>query len=76
MVKKSWAARMGKLIRVPNRDRRFGANTSYLCTKLQLPDGREQIVLLTDHQVRAARRRALHNNEDLVDVPALRDLFD
>ena len=75
-MKRTWKARMGKLLRVKNTGRRFGSATSYLCTKIELPDGREQAVLFTPNQIRVARKRALTNREDLLNVPVLRDLID
>jgi len=76
MARRSWKVRMGKLIRVPNKARRAGANESYLLTKVQLPGGKENYVLLTDHQIKVAINRAGKNPEDVIETVRLMDLVD
>ena len=76
MSKRSWKVRMGKLIRVPNRAKKFGANKSYLLTKLQQPNGKEVYPLFTDNQIKAALARARKNPEDLLETAKLMDLMD
>jgi len=74
--KRSWKARMGHLLRVPNEDRRFGSWKEYYCTKLQMPDGEEFYALLTEADVKRIRERAEANKEDLVKTLRIVDWFD
>ena len=76
MAKRSWRMRMGKLVRVPNKAKKFGANESYLLTKLQRPRGAEFYALFTDHQIEVALRRARKNPEDVIHTAKLVDLLD
>ena len=76
MSKRSWRIRMGKLVRVPNKAKKFGANASYLLTKLQRPKGSEVYALFTDHQIEVALQRARRNPEDLLETAKLMNLVD
>ena len=75
-AKKRWRARLGKVLCVRNKGRKFGANLRYFNVRLELPDGREVIALFTRHQMKVALDRAKKNPEDLVDAPFLRKLLE
>jgi|TARA_R110000824_G_C14921011_1_gene647701 hypothetical protein len=56
----------GKLKRIDNQDPRFGANTEYLCLKVQADysSGSEEYLLLTDKEFESATARGESNPED------------
>jgi len=64
----------GRLLRVRNTMRRFGSSREYFIAKLQIPNGRKELVLFTKNELEVARKRALANLEDLYAVLWLRKL--
>jgi hypothetical protein len=80
--------KMGELVRVENKERRFGANDHYYCCKLQngdtplklgdttLEPDEEAYLLFTEHQLEVALVRSTKNPEDIAKVGWLRDLLD
>lgn len=67
----------GRLFKVENEGRKFGANEFYIFTYLEESDGEnEQTYLFTEHQLKEARERAEKNPEDLLQKDRLTDWFD
>lgn len=60
--------RLGKVQRVANTERRFGADPNYYFTRVELPDGGLVPLLLTEEQLEVAMKRATMNPEDLIEV--------
>lgn len=70
-------AKMGRMIPVENKDRRFGSALTYLAMRVEDESGqKEECLLFTEAEIGDARRRAFMNKEDLLKVGPLRDLFD
>lgn len=70
------AKRIGDLQEVVNTNPKFGAAAEYNHLRVQLPDGKEIHLLLTDHELKRAIDRAEKNPEDLPKVSWLRDIID
>jgi hypothetical protein len=59
--------KLGRLVSVENKDRKFGSATEYKLLWIEDSDGcNERPILLTDHEIEAARNRAIANTEDIV----------
>ena len=70
------AKRIGDLQRVFNKNPHWAACEKYNHIRVQLPDGQELSLLLTDKEVQRARERANKNPEDLPTVSWFRDILD
>lgn len=70
------AKRLGDIITVENKERKFGALTEYMYFRLQDEQGNETAYLASEHDLRVMRERAEKNEEDLLKVSFIRDLFD
>ena len=69
--------RNGRLFKVKNKGRKFGANEFYAFTYLEDSDGdNETPYLFTPSQLEVARIRAEKNPEDLLKKDRLTDWFD
>ena len=67
----------GRLFKVENKDRKFGANSHYIFTFLEDSDGENETpYLFTENQLKRARERAEINPEDLLKKDRLTDWFD
>ena len=70
------AKRIGDLMTVANKNKKFAANTSYKYLRVQDENNDEFELLFTENEIRIARERALKNPEDLPTVGWLRNLLD
>lgn len=70
------AGRLGDLQEVKNIDPKLNAKETYCHIRVQDKTGKEFSLLLTEHEVKAAIKRAQNNPEDLPEVGWLRDLLD
>jgi len=70
---KKRVVKMGHLMTVRNRDRRFGSARFYVWVKLQDEGGQEEFLAFTPHELKRPRVRARRNPEDRA---RLLDLFD
>ena len=68
--------RIGDVVTVENKDRKFGSTLNYHYVRVQLESGREVPLLFTDNEIAEAERRADANPEDLPKVSWLRNLID
>ncbi len=68
--------RIGDVQSVANTKKHWAAAEKYNFIRIQLPDGKEVELLLTDKEVERGIDRARKNPEDLPKVSKLRDLFD
>lgn len=69
--------RKGRLIKVANKDKKFGANDFYFALWVEDANGKnERCILLTDNQISVATDRAKKNREDLTKKPELVNFFD
>jgi hypothetical protein len=67
----------GRLFKVENGSRKFGANSHYIFTFLEDSDGENETpYLFTENQLKRARERAEINPEDLLKKDRLTDWFD
>lgn len=73
MAKSNRLGRLGDLMIVGNRDPHPRARRWYWALRVQGPGGKEAAILLTDHELKRALRRARRNPED---VPKARNLVD
>ena len=73
---KSKAKRIGDVQKVINSKPHWAAAAEYNYIRIQLPDGAEKSLLLTDKEVQRGLDRAAKNPEDLPKVGWLRDTFD
>ena len=70
-------AKNGRLFKVVNKDKKFGANEFYVFTYLEDSDGENETpYLFTPSQLEVARIRAEKNPEDLLKKDRLTDWFD
>lgn len=69
-------SRIGDTILVENTERKFGENAKYYYIRAQFPDGKEQALLFTEHEMSIAIARAEKNAEDLPKINWLRDIID
>ncbi len=72
--KRSIKVRMGTLVEVDNKDRKFGSSLIYWAGKVQEPDGTESLVLFTPNQIQTAKKTAQKNPEDVLDELWLLDI--
>lgn len=71
------SVRNGRLFKVENSDRKFGANSHYIFTFLEDSDGENETpYLFTENQLKRARERAKINPEDLLKKDRLTDWLD
>ena len=70
------AKRIGDLQTVENKNKHWAANAKYNFIRVQLEDGSEVKLLLTDGELCRAKARAEKNPEDLPKVSKLRNIFD
>lgn len=70
------AKRIGDIVTVENKDRKFAAAPKYNYFRLQKEDGEEIELLATDEDMRRMQERANKNREDLPEIGWLRDLVD
>jgi hypothetical protein len=75
-AKKIKAKRIGDMQVVANQDKLPAANSEYNHIRVQLEDGEEIHLLLTDAEVKRARRRAERNPEDCPKTSWIRDILD
>lgn len=69
--------RKGRLIKVENKNKKFGANDFYFAVWVEDGNGKnERCVLFSENQIKVATERARKNKEDLTKKPALVDFFD
>lgn len=71
--------RIGDIREIINTERKFGANSTYFLTRLQLEDGSEVNAMFTHHELNTAIERAKANTEDLEKegfLDKIRDLID
>tara|TARA_R100001594_G_scaffold83173_1_gene117848 strand:- start:84 stop:311 length:228 start_codon:yes stop_codon:yes gene_type:complete len=70
-------AKNGRLFKVVNKDKKFGANEFYVFTYLEDSDGENETpYLFTPSQLEVARIRAEKNPEDLLKKDRFTDWFD
>ena len=70
-------AKNGRLFKVVNKDKKFGAYEFYVFTYLEDSDGENETpYLFTPSQLEVARIRAEKNPEDLLKKDRLTDWFD
>ena len=68
---------MGRLVRVQNVGRKFGANEVYVAVQVEDANGKnERCLLFSEDQIRVAADRALKNKEDLTKKDFFTDLTD
>ena len=67
---------MGHIVKVDNKDRKFGANAEYYGIKVQHGNGEECYLLFTEHQLKVAHERAAKNPEDIIPTGPIEDFFD
>lgn len=70
------AKRIGDLQYVDNTEKHWAANKNYNFIRVQLENGEEICLLLTDNEVLRAKKRAEKNPEDLPKTSKFRDIFD
>lgn len=71
------AIKNGRILRVSNKKKKFGANESYLSLWVEDSNGgNERCLLFTDYELSKAEQRAKKNPEDLTKKNILRNLFD
>ena len=70
------AKRIGDIQKVLNKNPHWAALSSYNHIRVQMPNGEELHLLLTDKELKRAIDRADKNPEDLPKVSWLRDLVD
>lgn len=66
----------GNALRVYNQARKTNANKYYWFTYVQLPNGDEIPIMLTEREFESAQRRAEKNQEDVPSKNFLVDLLD
>ncbi|MFA4972298.1 MAG: hypothetical protein WC683_06770 [bacterium] len=76
MATRSWKAKLGHLITVPNRNRKFGEARHYVFVRAQDEDGKEGGLLFTPNALSVARERARKNPEDVLKAAWLVDALD
>jgi hypothetical protein len=76
MAARTWKAKMGHLITVPNVNRKFGSARHYVFTRAQDEKGREGGLLFTPNELAVARERARKNPEDVLKAAWLVDVLD
>lgn len=54
----------GRIHKVENKEKKFGANSTYNYVRIKSEMGQDQELLLTDSQLQQARSRALKHPED------------
>jgi len=69
-------AKAGKIIRVENKERKFGANPEYLAIWVENQKGVEYCLLFTERELSVAKDRADKNKEDIPRKGFFTDLFD
>ena len=70
------AKRIGDLQKVINKNPHWSSLTEYNHIRVQLPNGEEVSVLLTDKELKKGIDRANKNSDDLPKVSWVRDIFD
>ena len=70
------AKRIGDVQTVKNTKKHWAAAEKYNFIRVQLANGQEVELLLTDKEVTRAQDRAKKNPEDLPKISKLRNLFD
>lgn len=69
--------RKGRLIRVWNQQRKFGANEKYVSVWVEDANGKnERCLLFSEDQIEVAATRAAKNKEDLTKKNWVTDKFD
>lgn len=68
--------KMGRLMTVKNKLRKFGSNSEYKIMKFELDTGKEVYGAFTEFEINRAIKRAGDNPEDIVKTGWLRDLLD
>jgi len=69
-------AKAGKILRVENKDKKFGANPEYLAIWVENEKGKEYCLLFTERELKVAKDRAEKNPEDIPRKGFFTDLFD
>ena len=69
-------AKAGKIIKVENKDRKFGANPEYLAIWVESESGNEHCLLFTERELSVAKDRADKNKEDIPRKGFFADRFD
>jgi hypothetical protein len=70
------AKRIGDVITVKNKDRKFGSALEYAYVRVQFEDGTEKPLLFTTAQIDEAKVRAEVNSEDLPKVGWFKNILD
>lgn len=70
------AKRIADVQKVLNTKPHWAALAEYNHIRVQMPDGEEISLLLTDKELLKAKERAIKNPEDLPKVSWLRDILD
>lgn len=71
-----WKNRIGDVTVVENKNPHRLAKPTYNHIRIQLPDGKETAMLLTDKELQKGIERAAKNPEDLVNAGWLQDKID
>ena len=66
----------GKIIRVDNKERKFGANPEYLAIWVENQSNDEFCLLFTERELKVAKDRGDKNKEDIPRKGFFTDLFD
>lgn len=66
----------GKIIKVDNKERKFGANPEYLAIWVENQSNDEFCLLFTERELKVAKDRADKNKEDIPRKGFFTDLFD
>jgi hypothetical protein len=68
--------RIADLTEVANTNKHWAALSKYNHFRVQFPDGLERSLLFTDKELQRGLDRANKNQEDLPEIPWLRDFLD
>ena len=69
--------KQGRLVRVYNQERNFGAAPIYVAVQVEDANGEnERCLLFTENEIKAAEERADKNKEDLTKTSFFTDLLD
>ena len=68
--------KLGRIIPVENKDRKFGSAVDYHLVWVEGIDGcNERPLLFTEHELEQAQNRAIANQEDILEQSKLWDLL-
>jgi hypothetical protein len=69
-------SRIGDVLIIENSNKITNADNQYYYIRVQMPDGKESSIMLTDTEFNHAMERAEKNKEDIPKVNWLKDLLD